>query len=730
MTNPKPGMFDDLIPAKPPRGVGMFDDLIPKKASWRDAPLVEDQPAAPKKARWQDAPLVEDAVSAAPKEDEGGSFAGWLVDKATNAIPGKHLVSAAYQVAPEVVGGVGQWIKGQARAAASGATLGFSDRAEAAVTSALTDATYDDELARIRKAQDDHREDWPLTSIGAELVGGIAMPAGPALRGAKYVGDRVRTGLRASGYGHTAAKVGGGVAGSAAAGGGFGAVAGIGHTEDLTDKGGVVADAAIGGLTGAALGPALEYGGAGIWNLAKEGGKFARDAGGRVAEAFGGDATNAAVRKLADVSERRGKATLPGQSREDTRRSGSDFAKGLRESGGRNLAIADREVEALVAGLAARADMPDAPFSGFADRHLRGQTERVAGEVAETLAGRPVSARALADALDDNATTAFNPKYDAQRNERPVRVTGLRQLADDNVDLPQFLNEARKEAIGHGHLTRAEADTVFRDGKLLTNNLPTSMLEPLRRRLGEAATAGDRTASGLKRQLDAAIGKTKRGDGVLKLSSEHRQAFAEREGGEAGRSLWGTTGTTRDEAMRGFASMNPGQQDAFRDSAAAGVQSRMLADKGTFSKPRDFLDSAENRSAMDELFGSRAVDARRIIEREGRAYDVAGHLIGARQGSEGQKVADVIDHGLKTGVQWRFTRSAATLSLLERLKSQITKQRSAAIADLALSPSDEPARRVYAELLHREAVAARAPETRRQIGAYGQALANALGAYR
>lgn len=686
-------------------------------ASWKDAPLVDEEQGA-SAPRWQSAPVADESSSITTGTDD--SFLG----KIRSAMqPG--------QLSDEALAQVRGSAAHEARAAAEGATFGLWDRAEAAAKSAFSDKTYGQELDALRDDQQKWAEDNPGSDFVMQLAGGIAVPGSAVVKGGKYVADATRARALSAGLGQRAAGAVGTTAGSMAAGGTFGAAAGAGNTKDLTDLPQVAADTAGSAGFGAVAGPVLERAAGGIWSLAKLGGRTVRDMAQRVGEYFGADATPGAVRELADIAQRSNKATLPGQSRDAARRSSTEFARDLRNSGSDSMAVADRDIAGRVATLAAKPEMPDAPFNNFVQNNLRGQTERVASDVSTTLnGGRAVSPRALADALDDGATSAFDPRYTKLRGERPMQVRGMRQMFNDNKkSLSQYIDESVEEAVANQHITRAQADAVYKDGELLTNNIPTSVLIPLRSKLSRAAME-DQTASGLKKQIDAALDQTKRGKATLNLSKQHRQAFAEREAGDAGRAIWSKTGTVRDEAMRAYNKMSPAEQTAFREAAAGGVQSKISSDKGRFTRPRDLLDSAENRSTMNELFGPNAADAaRRTIEREGNVYDTGVRMIAARQGTEGKAAPDIVDHGIRTSVQWQFTRSVAMMNLWGRIKSQITNQRAAAIADLALSQGRQGASKVYSEMARREAVQARQPEVRRRIGAYSQVLAEQIGAY-
>lgn len=139
------------------------------------------------------------------------------------------------------------------RALISGATFGFSDRAESALRS-LFGAKYDDTLAQIRTEQAALKASDPLAYYGANIVGSLTMPVGAIGK----VAEGVTAAARAAGASSAVAKS----AGLASAGGGMGAASGAGTVEDYTKPIDAAKNVAVHAVVGAGAAPVI-YGLAG-----------------------------------------------------------------------------------------------------------------------------------------------------------------------------------------------------------------------------------------------------------------------------------------------------------------------------------------------------------------------------------------------------------------------------------------------------------------------------------
>ncbi len=707
-------------------------------AGWK---ILDDDASTPAKG-WR---VVDESSSIAPAVtepslaqrglDAAKTVAGKVADTVGTMIPGVAVAKALYNYDPETA-------TGMMRAAASGATFNASERAEAAVRAATGDKSYDDNLEQIRKEQEAFREDSPVLAMGSELAGGIAMPGGAVIKGGKYVADVTRGALRAGGASRRVANAVGTTAGSVAAGGAFGGAAGAGNTKDFTDVGQVASDVGWGTGTGAVLGPALERGANLVWGGAKAAGRFVDDAGRRVYEAVGGDASTSATRLLADAVEDKGVALLPGQrrGRAGTGAAGLDqeVANAAVPGVQNSLAIANPRVAALAEELGAERWMPNAPYEQFARRNLFNQTSRVSQGVADTLNGAPVDHRTFMDALETGATRAQDATYARIRQGQigggtgNMRVSNLRAVVDENPALARHLQEALDQTVADPSVafTRADAERILDGDFLRTDNMHPAVVERLYSNLTSATHSGDGVARGLLTQLQNRLGQTTKGRAMLDVKERHANAFAKRDAAHEGEAIWGKQGASRDAAMRAR-NNNPNAEarDAFREAAAGGAGQRIAGDQGTFARPQNLVGSPENRATMEELFGAPNTQrAQSLIEREGNVHDVSRRMFEARTNGNSMP-PDAIANALKMAVQWKFTPSVAIMNTWSRVMRGVTKPRGAAAADIALNQGDQGIARVRAELARRDAIRQRAPETARRAGAYSQLLAEQLGVY-
>lgn len=160
-----------------------------------------------------------------------------------NALPDPRAASTEQ---PNLVAGV-------TRAVGQGVTFGFGDEIEAGVRAALTSRTYDEEVERIRAAQQAFAEEYPKTAFAGELVGSAAASAVPILGTAKW--------LQAGGR---AARVGKMVATGAAAGGLSGLGAAEGSLSERLPQAG--AGAVVGGTVGPVVGMVASRGARAVAN--------------------------------------------------------------------------------------------------------------------------------------------------------------------------------------------------------------------------------------------------------------------------------------------------------------------------------------------------------------------------------------------------------------------------------------------------------------------------------
>lgn len=624
---------------------------------------------------------------------------------------------------------------GVARSAGKGATFGLSERAEARVR-ALGDTTYDEELQKVRDQQDAWEEANPGTALTAELAGGLVVPGGAALK----TGQVAARGVQAVAGTGAAARAAAGVAATAAPGAIFGAGSGAGHTEDFTDLPQMAEDTAIGAGTGAVAGPAIAHGASALWGGAKMVGRGARDAGGRIAELLGADASPAATRILADVVEGKGIARAPRVTRDAARRTAADLDNDVANAStpgvADSLAISNGRVAALVEHLGTQRWMPDAPYEGFARRNLEGQTDRVARGVSSELNGGAVDHRALMQRLEDGAGRDHDATYNAIRqgniggSSRNMRVA-LRRVADENPGLIGHAEQAIDEVVADSSVrfTRADAERLLDGDELLSENFHPAIIERLYHNLSKATNEGDGVARGLLAQLQNRLGDTSRGRAMLAVKDNHAATFRNLEAGKAGENIWNSQGATRSRALQTNAGSTPREQAIFRESAAGAAGQKIAGDQGTFTRPQSLVGSAENRRTMDELFNPTATErVQNLVEREGNVHDVSRRMLEARMGgNHGQPDAGFLANALKFGVQWKFTPSVALMGAWQRIMTGITKQRGAAMADIALNQGQQGIARVRDVLTRREAIRAGHSGRLQGFSVGGSALAAALG---
>jgi hypothetical protein len=155
------------------------------------------------------------------------------------------------QFDPKPSSSTGTYIKGLARTAVQGATLGWGDeiiaRGRSVLPEAVGGAEYKQAVAEERDALDQFKKENPKAAFVTELAGGLAMPGGAALSAAAR-----------------ATTMGGKMYRSAVVGGGMGGVHGAGKNENPDDLAG---DVGKGVAIGAGVGAAAPVVGAVAGNL-------------------------------------------------------------------------------------------------------------------------------------------------------------------------------------------------------------------------------------------------------------------------------------------------------------------------------------------------------------------------------------------------------------------------------------------------------------------------------
>jgi len=317
-------------------------------------------------------------------------------------------------------------LEGIGRSAASGATLGVSERAVAAGRSLLGGIPYDSARTLGTNEMGRFRAENPLTALTSELVGGgpKAAPSNMLARSAVKGMQRVLPGT-----GAVRSAVRGGVTGAAT-----GAAAGVGYQDGAADKSleqtiaNALFGAKVGGGLGAVAGVAPKIGGAAadLTNTRLRGDRLAK---GEVPVLPGEGTANPLTREFwsGDNARRlaqRGEGLLfPTQA---GRRTDQKWAELLTNSGRTTLDDARREL-GMLDGLTGNAMVLDIGGDrGLrAMRGARGIGEQASGTLNEALGARRAT---LSSDMQDDVNALI-----AQRENVPQGVEARRQVRSDNA---------------------------------------------------------------------------------------------------------------------------------------------------------------------------------------------------------------------------------------------------------------------------------------------------------
>lgn len=138
---------------------------------------------------------------------------------------------------------------GPVKSALQGLTFGFSDEAEAGIKALLGKGTYEQNLASLQLAQEEFRQESPVTAIGTEIVGGLPLMALGGLGAMRGVQALQRT---APGIAERVSPAMTGVTGAAATGAAGAGLAGAGTAEPGMRMAGATGAAPIGAALGTA----------------------------------------------------------------------------------------------------------------------------------------------------------------------------------------------------------------------------------------------------------------------------------------------------------------------------------------------------------------------------------------------------------------------------------------------------------------------------------------------
>lgn len=590
--------------------------------------------------------------------------------------------------------------------ALNGATFGAAPRLRAAAETGFgLTGNYDETLKRINDEDEQYATENPGMAVAGQLIGGAAVPG--VLTGRAYAATRA--GVRAAGYGSKTARV----AGAAAAGAPTGATYGVLSSDDLTDIPQDLVEGAKGAAAGAIAGPVL----GGLWSGAKLGGRVARDLAER---ATGMGSQRWATQKAANVFEGRSISPAHGQSWErDVRRDEGDLdaaraaAAVYDHANNRyvpNALVGVDEALAAEAEFAAKARSTSAaPYTNFAEQTVQHQGQRVADNVPHILTnGQGVGFRQFMNHIDDDATVNRDAFYNAMRSGQvgnasapgaPLQMghiptAGLPAMIQRVPATQQILNDAIDAAIARG--------VPYVNRNALRSNpstLPPYVVDLMYR---ATSSADNDLLRGIHDRLRRELRTTPQGQWYLDNKEIHHNAFSSQTGAQRGRDIWGTSGASRQEALREIERMrNPAARADARTAAAGALQHHLEVDNGSFARPANIVDRPENVSTMRELFGPAATTrAEDYIQRERNLNEVADRMVNAAAGSK-HRDPNLLENLLRFKTKLTFTPSVALQDAAANMASGYTKKRTAELARqlLSLDPADYNA--VRAELERR-----------------------------
>lgn len=377
-------------------------------------------------------------------------------------------------------------VEGLLRAAAQGATFGFSDEAIAGLRGLMAmtpggrspGSVVREVKASEREQANEFREDHPALAVGSELAGGLATggAVGTAAKKSGLAGGRVAANslrrLLAEGA------IGGAAAGAGTAEGG------------LADR---ARGAAVGGAAGAAFAGTLK----GVGGVAGR-------VGGRVLDATGLRPKNAETlagrtvgRVIENADDRASRKTLQALTRDDL--IPTDAPEDLSRIRGRLADAGDKPVtltdladpEGNTAGLLRSAKSLPGPAkreiaAGFRDRS-RGELDRLTGDLEKHSGITPEWVGSQADEIVKRRKAQADPLYAKLDGVALQSPTVAKYL-----EIPEF-REALKRAEGLAQLKGTYSPTLFdpHSGELIADAvIPVRLLDHVKRGLNDVIETG------------------------------------------------------------------------------------------------------------------------------------------------------------------------------------------------------------------------------------------------
>lgn len=510
-----------------------------------------------------------------------------------------------------------------------GLTFGFGDEVEALIRSTLTQETYTDARDEIRANLDRFRDENPVTALGLEVAGGLAVPFGGIPLAAARAGTRGAQLARAATQAQT---IPGQIARGAVAGTATGAVAGLGASEaELAagdaEIGQAVLDAGAGAVVGGALGTAVPAAVA----LTGRGVRQVRDRLGF------GDTTGFANRKILQALEREG--MTPGQAQARLQQMRAD---GIDEATIADLGAAPRDITYSARAVPSERKTEAAEFL---DRRFRGQAGAVSRTVADDLLPGVEDKLAFIEDLAEMQSLAAQRAY-PKAYEKALPRDMFKKFYESDV-FEDAYNRAKQIIDIEDALDGDGVKLLSLEDFKAQEVIPTRQLHLIKRGLDQIVDASreggrptglTRAVAGLRKDFN---------DRIKTLNPEYKKANADFADFEALKEIYDSGEKFFSMSLRDSRKFlkdiegNDGKRQAF----AAGVASAILGRAAKARDSRNFLDDIAGNELQRTLL-EKALPAgsfarlMRFIDGQRELVRTKNRVLGGSQTAENLMVAD------------------------------------------------------------------------------------------
>lgn len=619
-----------------------------------------------------------------------------------------------------------------------GLGMGWGDEAEAWLRSKLGQGPYEDLVKRIRSEYGTYAERYPLTSLGAEVAGGVApgvammmVPGGQAAGAAQLGTAAARLAARP-------------IVRTVGAGAASGAVSGAGSATEESRGTGAITGGVLGGAFGAALPPIMRAtGSVGQWLSERLAPSAAKT-------------TERAAQKLARAAEQ---AKLTPQQIEA--QMAADRAMGVPSV----LANVDPAIANLAETIAQRSGAGARTVEKSLSNQLTGSRERVYQQTRKAL--QPGDYYGEDARLLDDLRTKSAPAYRAAYAVGEVDDPQIQAM----IALPQFKtawNTARSIAEADAAAAKVNAMRAgqpFDPNEFKLRDIYKIERDDLGNPIGVEVTGqvpDVRTIDYMKRALEAQITAGYKSDNAATIASanaykdlrnalrdrtkelvpEYANALqvykgdreildALRAGREDFRSL------DHEEVGKLVAGMSPAEKDAFRTGVVRDLYDRFFKSSRNIDAGA-ILDSADMRAKMQPLFDSPAHYNlfQAAVARESQLYKQAGRILSGSQ--TGKRLAmreefegdDSIARAAAEAMRGGFMSSLTGIASRALYKTTMTEDMAERLAEMLMSrnPNDVASVVKVLEDYAQRAAPKAAAATRREMGATTGAAVSAIPA--